>query len=57
MNKNTLLILGASMIVVGAILKITHTFDPWNHWIFRAGFVFGLIYLVLRSRKVSSSKK
>ena len=57
MNKNILLILGASMIVVGAILKITHTFDPWNHWIFSAGFVFGLIYLVFKNRKTVPFKK
>lgn len=57
MNKNILLILGASMIVVGAILKITHMFDPWNHWIFSAGFILGLIYLVLKNRKTVPSKK
>lgn len=51
MTKNTLLIFGGTLIIVGAILKITHLVEPWNDWIFRAGFLFGFIYLILKMRK------
>ncbi len=51
MTKNTLLAFGAILIIAGAILKITHFFEPWNDWIFRTGLVVGFIYLVLKMRK------
>jgi len=51
MTKNTLLAFGAILIIAGAILKITHFFEPWNNWIFRTGLVVGFIYLVLKMRK------
>ena len=57
MTKNTLLAFGAILIIAGAILKITHLIEPWNEWIFRAGFVLGFIYLVLKMRKPRTNNK
>ena len=51
MTKNTLLIFGAILIIAGTILKITHLIEPVNDWIFRAGFVLGFMYLILKMRK------
>lgn len=52
MGKYFLLIAGTSLIVVGAVLKITHNLDTWNDWIFRSGFVIGLVYLLIRYIKL-----
>ncbi len=54
MTKNTLLIFGAILIIAGTILKITHLIEPWNDWIFRAGFVLGFMYLILKMRKTKN---
>lgn len=51
MSKNTLLIFGSVLIIIGAILKITHSLEPWNDWMFRTGLVLGFIYLILKMRK------
>lgn len=57
LTKNTLLILGAILIIVGAILKITHLIEPWNDWLFIVGLAFGLIYLILKMQKPSTVDK
>lgn len=57
MTKNTLLVFGAILIIAGAILKITHVIEPWNDWIFRAGFVLGFIYLVVKMIKPRTNNK
>lgn len=50
MNIKILLILSALLIILGAILKITHTWEEGNNWIFISGYVFGFIYFVMRGK-------
>jgi hypothetical protein len=57
MTKNTLLAFGSILIITGAILKITHTMEPWNDWIFRLGLVVGFIFLILKMRKTRIENK
>ncbi len=57
MTKNTLFAFGAILIIVGAILKITHSMEPWNDWIFRTGLVIGFIYFILKMRKPITDEK
>lgn len=45
------LIFGAILLITGAILKISHSFEDWNDWIFRVGLILGLISLVLKLKK------
>jgi hypothetical protein len=49
-NIKILLILSAALIILGAILKITHSLEKVNNWIFISGYFFGLIYFLMRGK-------
>jgi hypothetical protein len=56
-SNNTLFAIGTLLIIIGAILKITHTMEPWNSWIFSTGIVLGLINSVFKWLKTRTTRK
>jgi len=57
MIQKTLILVGVTFVITGAILKILHVFEPWNNIMFNGGIGFSFAYFAFRFNATKNNAK